>query len=79
MWNKIVRLFLYVAINVLFFLQVFLLCTIPTSPLLCIIMLVFRGLYKTHVYILIWIALSTALAIVLSIKVLWKAHKMKHS
>ena len=78
MRNKIVRIFIYVAVNVLFFLQLFLLNALFVSPLFSIIMLVINGRYNTSECVLIWVALSLVLSIVISIRLFLKTHKMKH-
>jgi len=76
MWNKIIKLFIYLGINILFFLQLFLLSIFLTSPLVSVTMLVLNSLCKSKIYILIWVALSTVLAIMLCVRVLWKVRKM---
>ena len=77
MWNKVIKIFLYIGINILFFLKLFLLSTFLTSPLFNIIAIVLNGRCETWLCILIWFALSTVLTIAFSIRVLWKVHEMK--
>lgn len=77
MRSKIVRLFIYLGINILFLLKLFLISTFLTSPLFSIVMLAINGLYKTQVCVLIWVALNTVLTIVFCVRTFCKIHKMK--
>ena len=81
MWNKIVKIFFYLGVNIFFFLKLFLLSIFSVSPMMCLFW-TFKEILRLETFngrfafLVIWLLSCIVFTIIYVIKIAVKSKKM---
>lgn len=81
MWNKIIKIFFYLGVNILFFLKLFLLSIFSVSPMVCLFW-TFKEILRLETFngrfafLVIWLLSCTVSTIIYIVQVAIKHKKM---